>query len=69
MIQVFNNNNCLGIKSKLSYFTSTLLSNGNLLPYDPWNFIPDPFYDKNTNLKVNCNGEDMIGYFNNYEMI
>ncbi|CAK74991.1 unnamed protein product (macronuclear) [Paramecium tetraurelia] len=57
------------IKSKVSYFTSNSLSNGNLLPQDPWTFIPDPFYPRNQQMLLSCGGTDLIGKFYNYEGI
>ncbi|CAD8141976.1 unnamed protein product [Paramecium pentaurelia] len=57
------------IQSKFSYFTSTSISNGNLLPYDPWVYVPDPFYPSNTNKLALCGSDDVIGRFSNYEMI
>ncbi|CAD8044529.1 unnamed protein product [Paramecium primaurelia] len=57
------------IKSELSYFTSNSLTNVNLLPYQPWTFIPDPFYYRNQEMLISCSGIDLIGQFYNYEGI
>ncbi|CAD8157820.1 unnamed protein product [Paramecium pentaurelia] len=51
------------IKSMYKYFTSSTISNGNQIPYEPWEFYPDPFHFSNTNNIFFCSGQDQVGKF------
>ncbi|CAD8204865.1 unnamed protein product [Paramecium pentaurelia] len=55
------------IKSKFIYFPHSQIDNANLIPYDPWIYVPDPFHINNSNKIFSCQGEDQVGKFSYYE--